>query len=214
MTSTQEASGPSAVPTLFVLTINQRDTATTGDRVDDLIRRLEPVPARIPFSRTVGDETTGVLTDAQAAVDAALLAIRSGNWNIGIGVGSLYSPLPETVADAEGYALVFARRAVNAARRSGTRVPLAVAGPRKDVAGEAQALMRLLGQIVRERSEAEWRVIDLLVPGVRGQQEMAAQELGATKQAVSKALTRSQWAEEWEARPAAARLLALVDSDG
>jgi predicted transcriptional regulator len=53
-------------------------------------------------------------------------------------------------------------------------------------------------------------VLDLLTPGVRGQQKTVAEELGITTQAVSKALTRAQWNEEHAARPAAARLLQLT----
>jgi predicted transcriptional regulator len=49
-----------------------------------------------------------------------------------------------------------------------------------------------------------------MTPGVRGQQKAVALELGITTQAVSKAVARSQWAEDHAARPAAARLLALI----
>ena len=87
---------------------------------------------------------------------------------------------------------------------------MAVEGPLADVAHEAEAVLRLLGHIVRDRSGAEWRVLDLMTPGVRGQQKAVAQELGITTQAVSKAVARSQWVEEHAARPAAARLLALI----
>ena len=79
-----------------------------------------------------------------------------------------------------------------------------------DVAAEAEAVLRLLGHIVHDRSHAEWRVLDLLTPGVRGQQKAVAEELGITTQAVSKAVARSQWNEEHAARPAAARLLGLI----
>jgi hypothetical protein len=87
---------------------------------------------------------------------------------------------------------------------------VAVEGPLADVAHDAEAILRLLGHIVRDRSDAEWRVLDLLTPGVRGQQKAVAQELGITTQAVSKAVARAQWNEEHGARPAAARLLALI----
>ncbi|MOA63312.1 hypothetical protein D3C78_1889930 [compost metagenome] len=63
---------------------------------------------------------------------------------------------------------------------------------------------------MQHRSTAEWRVLDLLTPGVRGQQKAVAQELGITTQAVSKALARAQWSEEHAARPAAARLLQMI----
>jgi hypothetical protein len=49
-----------------------------------------------------------------------------------------------------------------------------------------------------------------LTPGARGQQKLIAEVLGITTQAVSKAVVRSHWAEEWACRPAAARLLDLV----
>ena len=42
------------------------------------------------------------------------------------------------------------------------------------------------------------------------QQKAVAHELGITTQAVSKAVARAQWTEEHAARPAAARLLALI----
>ena len=71
-------------------------------------------------------------------------------------------------------------------------------------------LLRLLGQIVDGRTSAEWRVLDLLTFGVRGQQKTVAAELGISTQAVSKAVARAQWNEEYAARPAAARLLGLI----
>jgi hypothetical protein len=46
---------------------------------------------------------------------------------------------------------------------------------------------------------------------VRGQQKAVAEALGITTQAVSKAIARAHWPEEWAARPAAARLLGLAD---
>ena len=55
-------------------------------------------------------------------------------------------------------------------------------------------------------TDAEWAVLDLLVPGVRGQQKPAAAALGITAQAVSQAVQRSYWNEEHACRPAAARL--------
>jgi hypothetical protein len=99
---------------------------------------------------------------------------------------------------------------VDRAQKTGERVPLAVAGPDADIAAEAEAVLRLLGQIVSTRTEAEWAVLDLMTPGARGQQKYIGQELGITTQAVSKAVVRSHWVEEWACRPAAARLLDMV----
>jgi hypothetical protein len=119
-------------------------------------------------------------------------------------------PLPNQIKDASGHGLIYARRAVDRLRNGKDRVRVAVEGPLADLAAEAEAVLRLLGHIVHDRSHAEWRVLDLLTPGVRGQQKAVAEELGITTQAVSKAVARSQWNEEHAARPAAARLLGLI----
>lgn len=195
---------------MYVLTVNQRDSREVGDLVPELIKSLRHLPAAIPFQRSVGDEAIGAVADAATAIDAALIALRSRRWHVGIGVGELRLPLPAEIKDAEGYGLVYARRAVNRAQKTGERVPLAVSGPDADVAAEAEAVLRLLGQIVATRTDAEWKVLDLMTPGARGQQKFIAEELGITSQAVSKAVVRSHWLEEWACRPAAERLLDLV----
>lgn len=195
---------------LFVLTINQRDSREVGDLVPDLLRELRFVDAVVPFQRSVGDELQGAVDNAATAVDTALKAIRFRRWHVGIGVGELHVPIPEKIVEAQGYGLVYARRAVNRAQKTGERIPLAVDGPDAQIAAEAEAVLRLLGQIVYTRTEAEWNVLDLMTPGARGQQKLIAQELGITTQAVSKAVVRSHWIEEWATRPAAARLLDLA----
>lgn len=198
---------------MYVLTINQRDTREAGDRVRELIEALAEVPALLHFQRSVGDEVIGVVDRAADAVNAALIAIRARRWNVGIGVGPLHMPLPTEVEFAQGRALVHARRAVSRAQRTGDRVPLAVGGDDAQVAEEAEAVLRLIAQIVATRTDAEWVVLDLLTPQVRGQQKLVAAELGITAQAVSKAVVRSHWMEEWACRPAAARLLSWVDPE-
>ncbi|WP_336714575.1 hypothetical protein [Arthrobacter sp. USHLN218] len=195
---------------MYVLTINQRDSREVGDLVPELTKALRHLPAAIAFQRSVGDEAIGVVEDAKTAIDAALIALRNRRWHVGIGVGEIRQPLPEEIGQAEGFGLVYARRAVDRARKTGERVPLAVEGPDAEVAAEAEAVLRLIGQIVATRTEAEWKVLDLLTPGARGQQKFIAEVLGITTQAVSKAVVRSHWAEEWACRPAAARLLDLI----
>jgi len=194
----------------YVLTINQRDSREVGDLTGDLLRSLRHLPAAIPFQRSVGDEVQGVVDSATTAVDAALEALRHRRWHVGIGVGGLTTPVPDSLVDAQGPGLVHARRAVDRARKTGERIPLAVEGPDSTVAAEAEAVLRLLGQLVHTRTDAEWAVLDLMTPGARGQQKYVAQELGITAQAVSRAVVRSHWTEEWATRPAAARLLDLV----
>jgi hypothetical protein len=195
---------------MFTLTINQTDRRRDGDLVPQLLKALRHIPARLDFDRSVEDEIQGIVQDASQAVDAALIALRRGGWFVGIGVGPLDEPLPHRITEASGHGLVYARRAVDRLRNGKERVPVAVEGPLADLAAEAEAVLRLLGHIVRGRSEAEWRVLDLLTPGVRGQQKAVARELGITTQAVSKAVARAQWNEEHAARPAVARLLRQI----
>jgi hypothetical protein len=195
---------------MFTLTINQRDSRRDGDLVPALLKDLRHVPARLDFDRSVEDEVQGIVESGHHAVDTALIALRTGKWYVGIGVGPVNEPLPDLVKDASGHGLVYARRAVDRLRNGKERVPVAVDGPLAALAAEAEAVLRLLGHIVQQRSTAEWRVLDLLTPGVRGQQKAVAQELGITTQAVSKALARAQWVEEHAARPAAARLLQMI----
>lgn len=212
---------------MFVLTLNQRDTPDAGDRVDALLRELTDAAAAVPglrspalpFQRSVGDELVGVLEDPHAAVDVALRALRQRRWNVGIGVGTVCHadgsagiPASGDLHHAGGPGLAAARRAVEAAALSTARIPLAVRGRDAEAAAEAEAVLKLVGQLVWTRTAAEWSVLDLLVPGVRGQQRPAAQALGITTQAVSQAVQRSFWNEEHACRPAAARLLALAAS--
>ncbi|BCW18731.1 hypothetical protein NtRootA9_14390 [Arthrobacter sp. NtRootA9] len=85
-----------------------------------------------------------------------------------------------------------------------------------DAAANAQAVLRLIGRLVQERTAAQWRVVDRLrhtgQAGKHGSQKQVARELGITEQSVSRAILRAGWQEEWAARPAAAMLLALAHS--
>lgn len=195
---------------MFTLTINQRDSRHDGDLVPQLLKDLRHIPARLDFDRSVEDEVQGILGCPHQAVEAAIIALRCGSWYVGIGVGPVNEPLPNQIKDASGHGLIYARRAVDRMRDRKDRIPVAVEGPVADLAAESEAVLKLLGHVVSGRSEAEWRVLDLMTPGVRGQQKTVAKELGITTQAVSKAVARAQWNEEHAARPAAARLLTLI----
>ncbi|MBT1002678.1 MarR family transcriptional regulator [Paenarthrobacter sp. DKR-5] len=194
---------------MFVVTMDQRGSRQRGDLVPALLDLVGSVPAELGFERSVGDEVQAVFKDANAVVDACLRALRDRNWYVGIGVGDVDLPLPASPREASGPAFVAARRAVERAKKSGERVPLAAEG--SPAAADAEAVLGLLGALVSHRTPAEWRVLDRLSPGVRGRQAVVAAELGITPQAVSKAVLRSGWQEEWAARPAAAVLLERAD---
>lgn len=197
---------------MFVLTINQRDTAENGDRVDDLIAALAAVPTLHPFQRSWADEAIGVVLDADDALNAALIAVRQRRWNIGIGAGPVHQPIPEDITEAEGWGLVYAREAVERAQAGNDRIPLSVVGLNEELSQEAEAVLKLIGQLVATRTDAEWRALDLLTPGVRGQYKAVAEALGVSVQAVSQTVRRAFWREEWDARPGAARLLNWVSA--
>src|SRR5450756_2208378 len=78
---------------MFVLTIDQESSRTAGDRVDDFLELLSDAVATHadvlvrPFERTVGDEVQGVTSSADLAVELALVALRTGEWQVGIGAG-------------------------------------------------------------------------------------------------------------------------------
>ncbi|HEV7166813.1 MAG TPA: MarR family transcriptional regulator [Micrococcaceae bacterium] len=198
------------------MTMDQRGSRKDQDRVPGLLELLRDVPVVLAFERSVGDEVQGVLSDAGVVVDVVLKVLRLGGWYIGIGAGAVQEPLPRSPREASGPAFVAARQAVERAKKMGERVPVSVradpaSGGAMERGAAAEAVLSLLGRLVRNRTEAEWRVLDLLRPGARGQQVEVASRLGISPQAVSKAVFRSGWQEEQGGRAAATILLELAD---
>jgi hypothetical protein len=210
---------------MYVLTIDQRGSTGDIDRVPGLITELGTLtPA--PFERSVGDELQGVLEDAAEVVEIALHALRSGRWYVGIGIGTVQLVTGGSPREGSGSGFVAARKAVELAKGAAGQVPLSVVsgtmGRGREVppaakegsmaSANAQAVLRLIGRVVQQRTEAQWRVVDRLRElqtgeGRHGSQKQVARDLGITEQSVSRAVLRSGWPEEWAARPAAAMLL-------
>lgn len=209
---------------MYVLTIDQRGSTSDVDRVPDLISDVAKLtPAT--FERSVGDELQGVLDSADQVVDVALHALRRPYWYVGIGLGEVHLAPGGSPREGSGSAFVAARKAVELAKGAASQVPLSVvAGTmgRGDIrtpsqegdmaSANAQAVLRLIGRLVQQRTPAQWRVVDRLRAleggaGRHGGQKRVAGELGITEQSVSRAVLRSGWQEEWAARPAAAMLL-------
>ncbi|MBF4992856.1 MarR family transcriptional regulator [Arthrobacter gandavensis] len=202
---------------MFVLTIDQKDSRNNADRVPELLELLRPEELELPFERTVGDEVQALASSADAAVNAALAALRQGGWSVGIGVGTVGLPLPASSREAGGEAFIAARAAVDRAKKTGDRPPLAVAAAPEageeaaEAAAHAEAVLVLIAGLVCGRSEAEWRILEHVDPHKWGAQSAAARMLGVSSQAVSNAVQRARWQEEWAARPAAAVLLDRAD---
>lgn len=223
---------------MFVMTIDQRGSTGDQDRVPALlgqVSRLElPESGHPVFDRSVGDEVQGVVRDPSTVVEIALHALREGRWYVGIGVGSVSLPPGASPREGTGTAFVAARKAVEFAKGAGSQVPLSVvagimaretrggtpAGEGVQACANAEAVLRLLGRLVQDRTEAQWRVVDALRrlgaggqgTGRHGNQKQVALELGISEQSVSRTVLRAGWQEEWAARPAAAMLLGFADS--
>jgi hypothetical protein len=221
---------------MYVLTIDQRGSSADTDRVPGLLAELQDLSSTGRFERSVGDEVQGVLEHPAEVVEIALHALRSGQWYVGIGVGAVHLPLPASPREGSGPAFVAARLAVERAKAAAGHVPLSVvsgglgrgrtapspgAEPGIRACANAEAVLRLIGRLVQDRTEAQWKVVDSLrslqkdtaqrdTAARHGTQKLAARKLGISEQSVSRAVLRSGWQEEWAARPAAEMLLAMA----
>lgn len=194
------------------MTIDQRGSQRGRDLIDGLLSDLAallPDAAVVrPFERTAGDEAQGLLADPGHAVTAALTLVRGGSWSVGLGLGPVREPIPESVRAATGTAFVRARDAVARAKSSPRHI--AVSGPNPQTSGDAEALLALLAAIVQRRSRHGQEVADLMATGTT--QQEAATRLGVSPQAVSQRLHAALWHEQRRAEPLAGRLLAAADS--
>ena len=194
-----------------MVTVDQRGSRRAGDRVADLLPRLQrAVPTVLPFERTAGDEFQGLLDDSAAVVDLVLTLVREGSWSIGVGAGPVQAPLPASTRAATGPAFLAARRAVDASKQRASHV--AVRGAVPVEAADAQAVLGALAHLVDRRSEPAWEAIALV--GAGRTQAQAAAELGISRQAVGQRLAAAQWDLEQELRPTAARLLVRAAGQG
>lgn len=194
---------------MFVLTVDQRDSSRQPDRVAGLLADLAAQKGSFVrgFERTAGDEVQGVLDDADQVVDLVLRLVREDSWSVGVGVGTVKQPLPESTRAGSGPAFVLAREAVNRAksRPSG----LAVEGEPADDAQRAQTVLDLLASVLQRRSDRGWEAVDLAATGLS--QIEVAERLGISKQAVSQRLQTADWHLEPDARALASHLLSVAD---
>lgn len=197
------------------MTIDQRASRRRGDLVEDLLAgihahlRVRSADALVlGFERTAGDEVQGVLGRSGPVIDLTLHLLRLGGWSVGIGAGAVDHPLGSSSRASTGPAFVAARGAVERARTRAVPVPVAVAGEDPEAAADAEAVLHLLGGVLRRRSAEGWAAIDAVGSG---RQRDAAVALGITPQAVSQRLRAAMWDEEQRVRPAAGRLLARAE---
>lgn len=199
---------------MFVLTVDQIDSRLS--EVDEVAPILADrsawsrIGALLGPDRTAGDEFQLVFGDAAGALDAALRLRRTGSWSVGVGVGVLETPLPETTGAGRGSAFLAARTAVDAAKRAPHH--LAVVAPDEAGAAGVSALIGLLLEVRSRRSPEGWEVADLLAEGLP--QVAIAERLGVTPQAISLRTRAAAVRLEREAMPALVRALAELDVAG
>ena len=195
------------LPWFLVVTADQTSSQRSADLVPAALAELDAIPSAagsglvLPFERTVGDEIQGVLDSAGLAVDVALRLSRSGQWAVGVGVGSVELPLAASTRAARGPAFVAAREAVEAARRRPQGLAVRAGGYADDhgVAARhaelAEAGLWLLLRVRHARTVAGWEVSDLLATH-RTQRDVAT-TLDVSPAAISQRVRNAGLVEEW-----------------
>lgn len=178
----------------LVLTVDQRDSSHSEDRIPETLERLAPVPTLLAFERTAGDELQGVLDDPDAAMAAVGELLRADQWYVGVGVGAVEEPLPDHARAGRGPAYLRARTAVTDAKTSPWHVRVVA----DHWAGRAlESTLWLWAAVLARRSPRGWEVADLVAEGLSYAE--AGKRLGISQSAVSQ---RAQAAGIVEARRA------------
>ncbi len=196
-----------------MLTADQVGSRTADDGVPAALAALGDLDAALAFERTAGDEIQGLLDDPRAVVMAVTRLTRLGGWRIGLGVGTVDSPVPTSTRAARGPAYLAARAAIDTARTAPAELALALPkgvsgdayGEVNDAAQDAEAALWLLRTVLARRSEEGWELMDLLEAGLTNAR--AAERLGISPSAVSQRLARALRTEIDRGTLLAARLL-------
>ncbi|MFI8565896.1 hypothetical protein ACIGGF_04960 [Rhodococcus sp. NPDC078407] len=188
---------------MFVLTVDQRRSRRDIDRVPDLLDRYRDHGLLRPFDRTAGDEVQAVCEDPTTVVSIALELVSTPQWSVGIGIGSVELPLPETTRAGRGPAFEAARDAVTRAKSA--PAALAVSGPDPTAAEDAETASTLVALLIGRRSDHGREAVALMADGLS--QTDAAERLNISKQAMSQRLSVAGWHVENAGRILASRLL-------
>ncbi|WP_104192383.1 DNA-binding protein [Cryobacterium sp. Y82] len=196
---------------MFVITADQIGSRNDHDRAREMIAQLvaqSPDAFSLPPDQTAGDEIQLLLSAARPTLDAILALHRSAHWSVGLGVGTVRTPLPASTRQATGGAFIAARDAVLRAKRTEAHFALEV-DPTYAASGGVEALFTMLLLLRQRRTPQGWQAGDLFEAGL-AQIDIAA-ELEITTGAVSQRLKAAQYRVEQAARPALVRLLEQLD---
>jgi hypothetical protein len=180
---------------VVVLTVDQDGSRQGADQVPGALTSLAEVGALVAFERTVGDELQGVLDDPASVVSALEALLRAGEWNVGIGIGAIETPLPDHARAGRGPAYLHARTAVTAAKSSPWR--LRAVGESPGVRALESAVW-LWAALLSRRTPRGWEVSDLVDEGLT--YEETAARIGISQSAVSQRAAAAGIAEGRRAR--------------
>jgi len=170
---------------MLVITADQVNSRQNADEAENAIHEVNERWGDnlvLPAERTAGDEIQLVTNSASTALAIVLALTRSQHWSVGIGIGSVRTPLGTHARESTGPAFIAARAAVDRAKKSATRCAVE-SDPGRPLAADASALTDLLLILRSRRSPEGWELHDLLESGLS--QREAAATLGITPQSVS-----------------------------
>jgi len=190
-------------PWSVVITADQRGSRRSADLVPEALDVLSHYPSSLGPERTAGDEIQILFRDAQPALEAVRHLVRLGQWRLGIGLGTVSTPLPGDIREARGAAFVAARSAIEAAHAQPSGMALATPSgfvgaaryrgdtTRDGMAREAWAVLVLLHQVWSRRSQEGWEVTERMRHASSAAQ--IAHDLGVSPSAVSQRLRAAGW---------------------
>ena len=193
-----------------VLTVDQRNSRGQDDRVPAMLSTLNTIVSLRPFERTAGDEIQGVLVQPAALRQVLETLIRAGDWNVGVGIGEVETPLPPSTRAGRGPAYLSARSAVTSAKS--TPWNLRVVGDQGYRCRQLETVLWLWSAVLSRRTARGWEVADLVDEGLS--YDEAARRLGITQSAVSQRAQAAGLVEGRRARELTEQLAAeLVGGD-
>jgi hypothetical protein len=177
--------------------------------VSSLTEQVPEHAVAAPFTVTTGDEFQALLTDAEAAVDAAVAAsdrFHPARLRFGIGRGGLDTALnPEQAIGMDGPCFHRARDAIDAARDDGAWLRVSGWSPALD--SHVNAMFDLVGQVREDWTDRQAEFARALARA--GTQQRVAEQFDVSKSTVSESLS----AGHVHAVRAAERSLATVLQD-
>ncbi len=185
---------------LAVLTLDQRRSRGADDAVPALLDTLAtdlPSPPLRGFERTAGDEVQGVTDDPETTVELLGRVLRSGGWNLGLGLGEVELPLPAQTRAGRGEAFLAAREAVTRAKSEPHRLAV-VARPEHEDAVALETVLGLWAGLLERRTDGGWAVHDALAEDLTYGE--IGERLGISQSAVSQRARTAGIVDERRAR--------------